>query len=60
MITGGLVGAAEPPGGSSVTSTASTPSSEPGTATSAEPSLRVDHSADVGSGSWPGRLSHTW
>ena len=46
VITGGRRRRSEPPSGSSVTSTASTPSSEPGTATSAEPSSRVDHSTD--------------
>ena len=44
------VGFDDPPCGSSVTITARTPSSEPGTSTEAEPSRLVENSAEVGSG----------
>ena len=59
-MTGVVVGAGEPPGGSAETSTDWTPSSEPGTATSADPSARGVHSAVVGTGFPPGLSVHTW
>ena len=47
---GSRVGVREPPLGSSVTSTCSTPSSDPGTSTVAEPSRAASNSDVVGSG----------
>ena len=60
-MTGALVGAIDPPSGSAVTSTCSTPFSRPRwISTSALPFASVRKSAVVGAGSWFGRLSHTW
>ena len=56
---GSEVGVVEPPSGSVLTSTASTPSMSPVTDAVAEPSRRGVNSADVGSGDLPGRLSQT-
>ena len=57
--TGSEVGVVEPPTGSVLTITVSTPSRSPVTDAVAEPSRRGVNSADVGSGAWPGRWIQT-
>jgi hypothetical protein len=60
VITGALVGAADPPGGSEETIMTSASATSSGTATVAEPSARGTNSDAVGSGTPPWGWIHTW
>jgi hypothetical protein len=60
-MTGARVGSLLPPSGSSVTITASTPLSLPGTSTDASPARLTENSAFVGFGVVPAPCrSQTW